>query len=191
VAAPQSTYRQRGLTKHPEQRAQQLLSRTGDAAAMAMRQGNQQCHIFTICARSIAMLTHRLDTKDWQELQRKRMILSKPSTVKLVRLMMACKPAPSFKIMEGLSFHIFDQCYKKKGASRGEHRAAERVDASGDLVDLISMVIVNSITMVRTSTENFSFSAQGPLRVWVPKPRWLDRVSEGLIVYTCRKRRNF
>ena len=44
-----------------------------------------------------------------------------------------------------MSLFVFDQCYKKKGASRGKHRAAEHVSASGDLVDLISMVIVNSI----------------------------------------------
>ena len=40
---------------------------------------------------------------------------------------------------------LFDQKYAKKGASRGEHRAAERVDASGDLVELVSVVLVNFI----------------------------------------------
>ena len=46
-----------------------------------------------------------------------------------------------------MSLHIFDQCYKKKGESRGSHRATEQVNASGDLVDLVSMVVVNSVTI--------------------------------------------
>ena len=39
----------------------------------------------------------------------------------------------------------FDQKYSKKGAARGKHRAQERVDASGDLVDLVSTVLVNFV----------------------------------------------
>ena len=38
---------------------------------------------------------------------------------------------------------VFDQKYAKKGESRKKHRAAERVDASGDLVELVSTVLVN------------------------------------------------
>ena len=38
---------------------------------------------------------------------------------------------------------VFDQKYAKKGESRGKHRAAERVNASGDLVELVSTVLVN------------------------------------------------
>lgn len=40
---------------------------------------------------------------------------------------------------------VFDQKYAKKGASRAQHRAAERVDASGDLVDLVSVVYLNMV----------------------------------------------
>ena len=71
---------------------------------------------------------------------------SRPTAVKLVvKLMMKCRPQPDFPPSKFMSLFIFDQRYVKKGASRGKHRAAERVDASGDLVDLISMVIVNSV----------------------------------------------
>ena len=49
--------------------------------------------------------------------------------------------------MRGVTYHIFDQTFAKKGASRGKHRAAERVDASGALVDLVDMVLVNSVSI--------------------------------------------
>ena len=39
----------------------------------------------------------------------------------------------------------YDQKYTRKGAPRSKHRAAERVDASGSLVELVSMVYVNTI----------------------------------------------
>lgn len=38
---------------------------------------------------------------------------------------------------------VFDQKYAKKGESRKKHRGAERVNASGDLVELVSTVLVN------------------------------------------------
>ena len=47
---------------------------------------------------------------------------------------MKCNPVQHF---------VFDQKYCKKGESRGKHTAAERVDASGDLVELVSLVLVN------------------------------------------------
>ena len=67
--------------------------------------------------------------------------------MKLVKIMMKCRPKPPFHESTSKSLHIFDQCYKKKGESRGKHRAAEQVNASGDLVDLVSMVVVNSVTI--------------------------------------------
>jgi hypothetical protein len=93
------------------------------------------------------MLMHRVPTKDWNEQLTKRQVLSKKTTIKLVHSMMACRPAPPFFTNDAITLHIFDQTYKKKGASRGKHRAAEQVDASGDLIDLISMVIVNSVSI--------------------------------------------
>lgn len=85
--------------------------------------------------------------KDWKEAVKDRRVLDKKTSTKLVRLMMAAKPPPPSEPMLGFSLHIYDQCYKKKGQSRGKHRAAEKVDASGDLVDLVSMVVVNSLTV--------------------------------------------
>lgn len=146
-AAPRSRYFRRGKTKKPEKRAELEVRQMRDAAAAAVRQGNQQTYPLSICARSVAMLMRRSNTFDWAEMLNKRLVLSKPTAFKLVKLMMACKPKVEFRTMRAVAFHIFDQCYKKKGKSRGEHRAAERVDASGDLVDLISMVIINSVTL--------------------------------------------
>jgi hypothetical protein len=147
AAAPISSYAARNLQRHPEQKLKQDVVNAGVMASQSIRQANQQRFPFTTCARSVAMLMHRLNTKDWLELQSRREVLSKPTTVKLVKLMMACRPEPGFEQGSSVALHIFDQCYKKKGESRGKHRAAERVDATGDLVDLISMVIINSITI--------------------------------------------
>ena len=149
AAAPPSTYTSRGkrgasrIAKH----VQRQLTLASNVAAIALRQANQQLYPFSICAKSVSSLMHRMSTKDWRALQYKKEILSKPTTIKLVKCMMACRPKPPFAEMNHYCLHIFDQCYKKKGASRGKHRAAEQVSASGDLVDLVSMVIVNSVTI--------------------------------------------
>ena len=145
--APVSSYRQRQLQRNPEEDQRRQIIQGHDMAAAALRQGNQQLHIFSVCARSIAMLAHRTPVKDWVELLMKREVLSRTTTTKLVGLMMRCRPKPPFRQMKGVVYHIFDQTFCKKGASRGKHRAAERVDASGALVELINMVIVNSMNV--------------------------------------------
>ena len=131
AAAPPSTYTQRGLVRHPEQKLAQVLDQTGYAAAVAVRQANQQHYPFTVCARSAAKITRMTRTKDWKESLYQRQTLSKNTALKLIDLMMECKPACRFGCSRTFALHIFDQCYKKKGKSRAQHRAAEKVDASG------------------------------------------------------------
>ena len=147
--APRSSYDQQRRRKEVRLPiwARQQLANMEQLGAVAARQANQQIYPIRICARSIAALSRRMDTKDWNERAQQKELLSRNTTVKLVRLMMANKPELKFKEMPGMSFWIYDQCYKRKGASRGKHRAAEKVDASGQLIDLISMVIINSIQM--------------------------------------------
>jgi hypothetical protein len=58
------------------------------------------------------------------------------------------RPGPGFLRTSAVQHFVFDQKYAKKGESRGKHRGAERVDASGDLVELVSTVLVN---VMRTS----------------------------------------
>lgn len=147
--APSSTYAKRGLQRAStaERRNHVAINQMRNVAAAAIRQANQQSYPFSVCARSVAMLMRRSTTFDWSDKMLNRSILSKPTAVKLVKYMMEVKPKPNFKTMNSFAFHIFDQCYKKKGKTRKEHRAAERVDAAGDLVDLISMVIVNSVSV--------------------------------------------
>lgn len=53
------------------------------------------------------------------------------------------RPPPSFLATSAVQHFVFDQKYAKKGESRKKHRGAERVDASGDLVELVSNVLVN------------------------------------------------
>lgn len=102
-------------------------------------------HVFSICARSAASLAHRVPKREWGKLLLERALLSRTTTTKLVKLMTACRPRPSFLIMHGTTYHIFDQTFAKKGASRGKHRVAERVDASGALVEPVDMVLINSV----------------------------------------------
>ena len=147
ACAPRSTYAQRALYKDLGKRCALELEQMRSIAASSLRQANQQTYPFTVCARSVAMLMRRSTTFDWADKLKNRMVLSKPTTIKLVRYMMECKPGVHFQVMHPLSFFIFDQCYRKKGKSRGQHRAAERVDASGDLIALVSIVIVNSLEL--------------------------------------------
>lgn len=147
MAAPPSTYTQRGLNRNKTVRMEAEMSQATDIAATAVRQANQQNHQISICARSVWMLMRRSRSSDWTAQSRSRQVLSKPTTIKLVRLMMLCRPRALFHEMPGFALHIYDQRHTKKGAARGTHRAAEKVDASGDLVDLVSMTIVNSLTI--------------------------------------------
>ena len=55
------------------------------------------------------------------------------------------KPKPNFLLSTAIQAFTFDQKYAKKGASRAQHRGQERVDASGDLIDLVSTVLVNMV----------------------------------------------
>ena len=147
TTATLSTYRRRGLTRNKESRLAMDLKQASEMGAAAARQSNQQLYPFSICARSVAMLMRRTPEKDWTELLRKRMVLSKPTTRKLVKLMLQCRPKPLFEPYELVAFHIFDQTHRNKGATRAKHKAAEQVDADGSLVALISMTIINSITI--------------------------------------------
>ena len=54
-----------------------------------------------------------------------------------------CRPKPNFLTTSAIQHWIFDQKYAKKGESRAKHRGVERVDASGDLVELVSTVLCN------------------------------------------------
>jgi hypothetical protein len=79
IKAPQSSYAARNLHRHPEEKLKQDVVNAGVMASQSVRQANQQRYPFTICARSIAMLMHRLDVKDWHELQSRREVLSRPT----------------------------------------------------------------------------------------------------------------
>ena len=170
--APPSTYdlQRRRKERHLPERLHRMINQARSAAATAVRQANQQKYPFSVGAQSVASMTRRLNVKDWNALLAKRQLLSRTTTIKLIRSMMTCKPPLPYDEMPGVSFFIYDQCYKKKGKSRGEHRAAERVDASGDLIDLISMVIINSIQLPipnllaggLTQAERNSLFATGP-----------------------------
>ena len=167
--APQSTYMARGLVNDREKSDKRFMQQASDSAAQAVRAANQQSYPFSICARSVNFLMHRLAEKDWDDLLKQRQVTSRPTAVKLVKLMMKCRPQPDFPPSKFMSLFIFDQRYVKKGASRGKHRAAERVDASGDLVDLISMVIVNSVKVPIPASLGGGISIQPtPIRCKAP-----------------------
>ena len=102
--------------RNPEAR---MIEENIESRASAVRAANQQRYPFSICARSVAMLLRHTRHKDWCAQLASRQVLSKTTTTKLVRLMMDCRPSAAFDTMEGVSVHVFDQCYKKKGKPRG------------------------------------------------------------------------
>ena len=61
------------------------LAQMRSIAASSLRQANQQTYPFSVCARSVAMLMRRSTTFDWADKLKNRMVLSKPTTMKLVR----------------------------------------------------------------------------------------------------------
>ena len=143
-AVPQSTYA-RELQAKGEQpkRAHRVPAQAADLARAAYRQANQRHHTFKICARSLATLARRTPYSEWRNQIRAGLLLSRPTTIKLLKLAMACKPEPPFEETTAVQHFVFDQKYAKKGKSRAKHRGCERVDASGDLVALVSTVLVN------------------------------------------------
>ena len=66
AAAPPSTYTSRGLTRNIEAKVEKVAWQTGDLAAVALRQANQQRYPMSICARSISMLMGMMPVRGLQ-----------------------------------------------------------------------------------------------------------------------------
>ena len=143
--APESSYAARGLIQNEERHELDEWFRELEMASAAMRQANQQLHSFSVCARSVSCLLRRMPSKDWKRNVKSRTLLAKPTAFSLLNEMMRVRPLPAFATNTALQAFIYDQTYSKKGASRGQHRATEQVDASGDLIELISTVYINWI----------------------------------------------
>lgn len=133
----------RGSNKSKAKRQHQEETDKGMMASAAWRQANQRNCTFSCCARSVNAMMKRLPHKEWVRQQKRKEIYSRKWTYLIVDGMMACAPAPDVLTSSALQGYIIDQKYIKKGKSRGQHRAAERVDASGDLIELVSFVFVN------------------------------------------------
>ena len=140
-----STYKAQGRSSKVDasKRAERDDMNAMSMAVKALRQANQQRHGFSICVESIAALARRTPTKDWRRRCRERALIDRKTATTLVHYAMAVRPPPNFLVTSAIQHFCFDQKYAKKGESRAKHRAAERVDASGDLVELVSTVLVN------------------------------------------------
>ena len=147
AGAVPSTYAQRGgdgkrkCKETGEKETQQAMV----MAASALRQANQCRHSFSCAARSLVALSKRLPYGSWRFQAKQRTLLDRKTTIKLLKLMMDCKPELPFMESFPIQHFVFDQKYCKKGESRGKHRGVERVDSSGDLVELVAVVIVNTM----------------------------------------------
>jgi hypothetical protein len=142
LSAPASTWQQRGLSKHRPALERERMRRV---AAAALRQGNQMQHSFSICVSSILALSRRIPYLEWRKQSEMRQLLDRKTATLLLSQMMVVRPALPFLATTAVQMFIYDQKYCKKGASRGKHRGAEKVDAAGDLIDLVSTVYVNTI----------------------------------------------
>ena len=69
LAAPASTWQQRGLAKHRPALERERVRRV---AAAALRQGNQMQHSFSICVSSILALSRRVPYLEWRKQARSR-----------------------------------------------------------------------------------------------------------------------
>jgi hypothetical protein len=142
LAVPASTYQKRGRGKHKPALERERLRRQ---AAAVLRQGNQMQHSFSTCVNSILALSRRIPYLEWRKQSEMRQLLDRKTATMLLNRMMAVRPATSFRATSAVQMFLYDQKYAKRGASRGKHRAAEKVDAAGDLIDLVSVVYVNTI----------------------------------------------
>ena len=143
--APVSTYKSRMLRRDMVKAAEREDAQVLTFASMSLRQANQQRHTFSIAANSIVALSRRVPLKEWGRQRQLRQLLARSTSVRLLYKVTAARPRPDWLPTVAVQHFVFDQKYAKKGKARGEHRAAERVDSSGDLVDLVSMVYVNTI----------------------------------------------
>ena len=146
LVMPSTYLRRKNASQENEEKRQAAQTYAhGVTASNMYRQANQQNHTFSCCARSISALASRLPEREWRRQVKRRELLSKKWAHKLLELMMTCRPPATMLATSAVQSYIIDQKYVKKGKPRGQHRAAERVDASGDLIDLISFVFVNVI----------------------------------------------
>jgi hypothetical protein len=140
-----STYRQKNRASEENQlkRAERDTAEMGRMAAGVYRQANQQNCTFSTLARTVEALATHCSKRQWARMMKSREIYSRPWAYKIVAIMMKTRPAPDGMMHTALGSFIVDQKYVKKGESRGRHRAAEKVDASGDLIELVAFVYVN------------------------------------------------
>ena len=121
------------------------LIRERDQLAIALHASNMRHWSPSLVARSIAYFTL---TTSWQHQVEsgQRRLASRPTTLKVLRLMRDCCPRPAWE--EGLHVAVygFDQTYEWVGmAKRGRRQAVEHVDSTGMPMAITHEVYVNSI----------------------------------------------
>jgi hypothetical protein len=142
LSAPASTYQQRGRAKERPALERERLRRQ---AAAVLRQANQWRHSFTVCVNSVLALSRRLPYLEWRKQCEMRQLVDRKTATKLLYHMMTVRPPLPFLATSAVQQFVYDQKYCKKGESRGKHRGPEKVDAAGDLIELVSMVYLNTI----------------------------------------------
>ena len=142
-----STYQKRYRASEANQlkRDGQAWTDVGLMASCAYRQANERNCTFSTLARTVEALGRRTSYKQWERLRKRKETYDRKWAYKIVEIMMKTRPEPEGMMHSAIGSFIVDQKYIKKGKSRGEHRAAEQVDASGDLLELVAFVYVNVI----------------------------------------------
>ena len=131
---------------------QRQLTRERDQLAIALHAQNMRHWSHSLVARSIAYFTL---TTSWlhQVESGQRRLASRPTTLKVLRLMRELRPTPEWE--EGLHVAVygFDQTYEWVGmAKRGRRQALESVDSTGMPMAITHEVYVNSIKVVLPSS---------------------------------------
>ena len=138
-------------------------TRERDQLAIALHADNMRHWSPSLVARSIAYFPLTTSWMHHVESGQRR-IASRPSALKVLRLMRDCRPKPEFDEGMHVAVYGFDQTYEWVGmAKRGRRQALETVDSTGMPMAITHEVYVNSIKVMLPSA--FGNLSQADLQV--------------------------
>lgn len=147
VGQPQqlSAYARRLQGERREAWQRKQLVRERDQLAIALHSYNMRLWSPSLVARSITYFTLTTSWLHHVESGQRR-LASRPTTLKVLRIMRDCRPTPEWEEGVHIAVYGFDQTYEWVGmAKRGRRQAVEHVDSFGMPMAITHEVYVNSI----------------------------------------------
>ena len=146
-ALPPTTYRMRLTDEAALLYDARRQRQKRDEMAIALHANNERRWSPSLLARSICYYNSSTRWMQAEETSQRR-IASRPTTLRLLRAMRDCRPAPSWEFGKHVHFFVVDQTYDWIGCKkRGARKTVEQNDATGMPIALVNHVYINSVKL--------------------------------------------